>query len=299
MKRIYAVLFTLTALLFTSLITPAQAAGAECKQEKPLEYTPIVKEDGWVVVVEGTEEQDSIVVNLDETPFKDAREIYVYGKSGNDVLCVEGKKVRSEMRVHLYGGDGNDVLKGHPLLRNRLYGEYGNDKLYGGAAKDNLYGGFRDIKVANTGTDLLFGYAERDVLYAGSNDGSVLYGGEHNDVLLAYDYSSAKLYGESGRDTLIGSIKKDVLNGGDGNDRIYVSSKRNANNKMDVLDAGNGKDVVFLHNVVCKKAVFLLDLNLNADDTVWLTNISQQLCFVDLSNNDKVKLEETNNRIVS
>lgn len=154
------------------------------------------------------------------------------GLAGNDkVSGLEGSD-------SINGGDGADTINGG-VGSDVLYGDADADLLEGGNGNDIIYGG--------SGNDALYG---DDILYYGDDvnksfGSDVLYGGSGDDFLYGDDPSAGlsgndTLYGEDGADRLYGGLGDDSLNGGSGND--VISDLLGVN----VVDGGAGDDEIYV-----------------------------------------------------
>ncbi|MFL6845742.1 MAG: beta strand repeat-containing protein [Allosphingosinicella sp.] len=123
----------------------------------------------------------------------------------------------------IQGGSGNDLIY---LLdgRNSGSGGAGDDRIEGGSGVDSLSGG--------AGSDVLLGFAGDDYLDAG-------YPLPGTDGTSAVD----RLEGGEGNDQLRGNRGNDVLLGGAGNDVL-----EDVEGGADLLDGGDGDDRLSLHN---------------------------------------------------
>lgn len=154
----------------------------------------------------------------------------IYGKGGND---------------EIYGGAGSDTIDGGDG-EDVIFGGIGNDTIHGGADKDII---FADSNVNHSAVqfalrDKLYGDGGDDTLN-GSNDGDDLYGGADDDTLFGAG-GADKLDGGTGNDELFGSASKyeddgavDSLIGGDGFDTYHAGA-------LDVIEDSDGKGRVFV-----------------------------------------------------
>ncbi len=127
----------------------------------------------------------------------------------------------------------------------------GDDTLIGGAGSDSLDGG--------DGADSLDGGAGNDVLAAGLGD--TVIGGEGNDSLSGNDDANL-MFGGSGQDTIEGFAGVDTMSGGDGNDILVSGAHspltadhdirhggglfRALDIQGDVMDGGAGNDTLYM-----------------------------------------------------
>jgi len=198
-------------------------------------------------------EGDDVIVGLDG----DDR---ISGLSGDDTLC---------------GGKGSDVLHSHDqeaFDKDCAEEAYDNASISGGKGNDRLYGGGYVVKLAgNRGNDLLDGCTRSYyalAVYSGSqvpvkvnlkkgfakgegydtlrNINSVN-GSAFNDVLIGSDYTqliatgsaSEYLFGDSGRDKVVGLGGPDHLSGSNGRDQLLGVDGEAGN---DELYGGLGAD---------------------------------------------------------
>lgn len=158
-----------------------------------------------MLVVAGTEKNDTIVVNPDN------KGEYLVRINGKLTSVVPAAGVN---RVGAYGLEGNDtiVVTSTMLTPSELYGDDGDDDLFGGAADDYIRGGNgNDRLFGHQGNDILFGDAGDDKLYGHEGD-DILSGGEGNDRLFG-GKGLDLLFGGSGADWLYGQMGEDVLVG--------------------------------------------------------------------------------------
>ncbi|MCA9085958.1 MAG: hypothetical protein KDA81_17990, partial [Planctomycetaceae bacterium] len=186
----------------------------------------------------------------------DGRDV-LHGRDGNDVIF--GGADSDE----LYGGSGVDYLDAGAGNDLTILGEDGDDVIRGGFGNDELHGG--------SGIDQVYGDAGDDTLYGEAGDstgkqaGQRLFGGDGRDVLFAFapttDFATEKLlvgdqlFGGPGGDFLHGNLRKEVFDGGGGNDFIsgdefagfeYAArTDADVNGADDVLVGGSGEDQLF------------------------------------------------------
>ncbi|AVR97639.1 hypothetical protein C9I28_19875 [Pseudoduganella armeniaca] len=157
------------------------------------------------------------------------------------------------------GGSGDDVLDGG-YLSSILSGHGGNDEIVGSTQNDSLMGGAgNDTLDGGNGDDLLDGGSGDDSLVAWSG-GDTLLGGQGNDII--------RIHG-------LGSTSEVVVDGGDGNDRIDVSSDTGPVR----IQGGEGRDVVSPDGV-SDHAVTITDFTPGANgDTLDLTPLLDSLMW--------------------
>ncbi|HEY7033866.1 MAG TPA: calcium-binding protein, partial [Thermomicrobiales bacterium] len=168
---------------------------------------------------------------------------FLYGNGGNDDLAGGADDDR------LNGGAGDDSLAGGSG-NDRIYGDAGNDALAGNEGYDTLDGGAGDDALdGGEDNDTLLGGTGRDTLRGGATGHDELHGGDDDDTLIAGSDPAwgSSLYGENGKDTLIGGLNNDTLDGGSeddllqgfGGDDYLIGQDGN-----DVLQGGEGVDVL-------------------------------------------------------
>ncbi len=203
---------------------------------------------------------------------------YIWGLGGLDSLSgLSGSD-------HIYGGEGNDFLfanwrsqiyngtltlkedvsiyESDLFTENFLYGGSGNDLLAGENGIDTLIGGTgEDLLVGGVGNDLLNGGADNDKIYGDSEIIEKIVSGYTQEGI----YQSSTSYiidevesddsgtnhddvinGGEGDDRIWGEVGNDVITGGDGLDRIYGDSNSldGTYHGNDQIFAGNGNDIV-------------------------------------------------------
>jgi len=126
------------------------------------------------------------------------------GGAGNDYIYSEG------LGDTLDGGIGDDIIIG--VGRYFSYGA-GPDSILGGGGNDNISGGGGSTMVGGEGDDSL--YSDD-----GFNVGAVFDGGAGNDRLVGDDNGNNTVDGGAGNDTLAGNIYDDLIDGGQGTDRV-------------------------------------------------------------------------------
>ena len=200
---------------------------------------------------------------------------YMEGNEGNDTIYANG------YRDTVYAGSGDDEIhswKASGYSEGMIFGEEGNNRIY-------LYGdGFQRVEVGDgnnlidttqstgrngivtgNGNNTINGGDGEDIITAGFGvntinagggndtvtvwgDGSVVDGGAGNDTITAYGTTTVN--GGSGDDVIYinngdhGSVSNLTVNGGDGND-IYITNAYGQSN-YDTIVASEGKDVIKL-----------------------------------------------------
>jgi Ca2+-binding RTX toxin-like protein len=157
----------------------------------------------------------------------------IYGEAGGDGIFGDAGS------DYLIGDDGNDVIEGGED-NDFLNGYNGDDTLIGGPGNDYLSGG--------GGTDLLLG-GEGDDWLSSQWGGDTLDGGEGNDVFITYNWPDdgigLTLIGGVGNDLFEdvgGGYRADVVDAGDGNDIIDLSSVHTGG--VSNITLGAGEDVI-------------------------------------------------------
>ena len=151
----------------------------------------------------------------------------------------------------LYGDDGDDTLYGQDD-NDTLYGGIGDDTLYGGNGLDTIYG--------EAGNDTLLGGRGYDILDGGADVDTVSYEQATSRVFIDLSDGTVRFPGELGVETVVdienvvGSPLADIITGnnrvnslfgGDGDDEIYGVAN-GLNDDTDLLDGGKGNDRVYV-----------------------------------------------------
>lgn len=177
----------------------------------------------------------------------------IKGMAGNDTLY--GGAGRDE----IYGGAGNDVIVGNEAYKLKVkndmeqiiyesntvedFKEYitdANVKAQLDKVELKDYGTltveeFIDLgKIVPRGINTLYGDAGRDIIIGGE-DADLIYGGAGNDYIWG-GFGRNAVYGGAGNDLIIGGYDNDRLFGEAGNDTIYGLDDE------DVIDGGAGND---------------------------------------------------------
>ncbi|HYD68289.1 putative Ig domain-containing protein, partial [Azospirillum sp.] len=150
---------------------------------------------------------------------KARNEEFLCGAGDDDVRAGDGDDVA-------WGGDGCDMLYGGNG-RDQLYGELDDDYLSGKAGDDSLSGGVGyDYLLGGEGTDAVFGGEGNDTL-----------GGESGDDLVVGGIGADEFWEDVDRDA---PAERNTLYGGTGDDTFY------ANGTGGYLDGGDGDDVLYV-----------------------------------------------------
>jgi Ca2+-binding RTX toxin-like protein len=201
------------------------------------------------------DEDDSLIADIPCYLADIYCEFSAHGEGGNDHLVGRPDEIDD-----LYGGEGNDLLEGRagaecapgPRPRcdgDRLFGDPGDDLLRGGAGNDqfdpgegadSIHGGAG--RYDKVWYHLVVGAGVRVELDDLANDGPP---GEHDNARSDVEV----VFGSPGDDTLIGTTRRNVLEGALGNDRIFG---RGGNDRLsgswgtDLVVGGRGNDHLFL-----------------------------------------------------
>ncbi len=144
--------------------------------------------------------------------------VWTYG--GDDTITMNGTG------SYAYGGDGNDVIN-MENSSSYAYGGAGNDIINMKSSSSYAYGG------DDNDTIILEGAAS----YAEGNNG---------DDNITFYGGNTRVYGHAGNDTITMNAVNNAsspVNGGDGDDTIYVNSK---NNRC-TISGGNGNDTFVMN----------------------------------------------------
>lgn len=152
-------------------------------------------EDEASFTIIGTDDDDDIALPI--------RGYTITGLGGHDNISG------SAYDDMIDGGAGDDVI----------YGRFGHDRIEGGSGNDTIYG--------NDGNDTIHGDEGDDTIYAGAGEDDALYGGIGNDKLYAGPGEN-DIHGEEGDDTIYAGIGVNIIDGGDGFDRVDYSAASRA-----------------------------------------------------------------------
>lgn len=217
--------------------------------EAPVTYTPSAAQldDGRVLTVRGTAAADNI--DLERTPGDvDNVDITVNANFIASIDFEQNDGVDLVNRVYVYGRSGDDDvdMEGLPIVvPTTLFGEGGNDNLNvgsaatlaGGAGNDTLIGSSQnDFLTGDSGNDNLSAGGGNDIL-TGSTDHDTLNGGDGNDIVVGF-LGNDVLQGGAGNDVVNGGAGNDTVNGNDGDDTLYGEAG------LDTLTGANGDDVL-------------------------------------------------------
>ncbi|MCW2248352.1 Ca2+-binding RTX toxin-like protein [Azospirillum fermentarium] len=171
--------------------------------------------------------------------------LYINGREGDDLIvggAFNDTLTGGSGRDTLYGGDGDDLL----------YIGAGDASVNGGAGFDTLYmqgTGDLTLDLAASGIERVFSGTGNDSFSASASTAGVevngnagddyFLGSAYGDVLRG-DAGNDTLYGGGGNDTLVGGAGDNSLFGEAGDDQLYVDTA------TAVLDGGDGDDTVFV-----------------------------------------------------
>ncbi|MBD2515725.1 M10 family metallopeptidase C-terminal domain-containing protein [Nostoc sp. FACHB-973] len=196
-----------------------------------------------VAIVDGTVIENAYGGSGNDTIIGNGAENYLSGNNGNDSLRG------GDNNDTLEGGDGDDVLKG----------EEGNDLLIEGKGNNFISGGngFDTLKEsANADFTAFYDHLEKKTFSGVTTDSYssfdiehlIIEGGTSKNNLNAglFGWGSVELYGGDSDDTLTGGLLGgDILNGGDGNDRLIEGGDTNFFLDDTEIVKGNFTDYLF------------------------------------------------------
>ena len=166
-----------------------------------------------------------------------------------------GSFVTNQFVVTKHGNDGDNTIDGKNLIKNKLFGEGGDDILKAFGARNELYGGtgddyLRAIGVSNkmrgeAGNDELVGLGLHNDMSGGTGHDTLrgagayndMKGDEGNDELIGVGAYNA-MNGGADNDLLVGIGAYNDMKGGDGRDRLVGIGAYNR------MDGGTGDDVI-------------------------------------------------------
>jgi Ca2+-binding RTX toxin-like protein len=243
MKKLAAAV--LLALLATSAVAAAAATERGTELENPRchgRQAKILGSDGNDVL-HGTPGRDVIWGGKGDD--------VIFGSLGNDLICGgPGADL-------IHGGRGNDTVDGGAGSDDQVNGDLGDDKVLGGAGGADDVAGDLGIDILNGGPgddDLVHGDYGYDRMAGGAGGGDIASfataraGGKGSGVWVslkahrAFGDGHDKLFqfesieGSAFRDTLIGSKRPNLIDGGPGDDHLFGGGGR------DELDGGQGSD---------------------------------------------------------
>ena len=176
--------------------------------------------------------------NTSDSIFANGGDDEIYGNKGND--SIDGGTGND----HLFGGPGSDIL----------WGQTGDDQLNGAAGYDTIYGGGNDLINGGQNADLLYGDDGNDRIYTGGGEDTA-WGGSGDDTIVDFYSTSGTEYfhGGDGNDHIFNTGNGNVspvgpygppteylMYGDDGNDTLQIQYA------VGTLDGGTGNDKLFL-----------------------------------------------------
>jgi Ca2+-binding RTX toxin-like protein len=233
---------------------------------------------------------------------------YLDGGDGEDLLSgFEGQD-------ELQGGNGNDRLFGDEGI-DYLYGGADNDQLSGGADTDYLRGGAgADTIFGGSGMDLIYGDAGADLIDGGDDQDTMTFiestGGvtiqtsnpaansgdaagdtyanieifrlsNHDDVFNGLGGTAFGVFSGAGDDQVVGRREGMVINGGDGNDILFISGGIN-NIRGDEMGGPQGTDYLFLQLSPTTLTVNMAPANTRDGTFTFLFNGLTQTAYGDI-----------------
>jgi len=191
--------------------------------------------DGNVIVIEGSDQADNVVVTHqqgDKNNKYDDKIVVTWTSGGVTQsksfdlykLVFQGDKYQAVKNVdylEFSGGAGNDKFWNQTSLVSYLNGGAGNDELHGGSDYDQIAGG--------EGSDKIWGNGGHDYLYANEvgdqgyeNSVETIHGGNGFDFIYGTNGASNFLYGDADDDVLVGGniTGVNMINGGSGDDEL-------------------------------------------------------------------------------
>ncbi|MDC0257093.1 hypothetical protein OAK25_02955 [Synechococcus sp. AH-551-P10] len=233
------------------------------------------------IAIDGSDAADSVIISTDALAASALYDYNVRGFAGNDTYTVNASLIQNSVfngnvgndtmtigdRVNttnfngsfFLGGKGDDTVRAFDVSNGEVNGNIGDDTIRvnntfaegfnqyvgGGQGNDRItvQGDFTNSIIdGNKGKDTV------DVL-AGDHDGTVVNGGEGDDVLRSESVGGAKglnINGDLGNDTIVvaGIYGADVT-GGEGSDTILSGSIAGQDS---TIDAGVGNDTIILAN---------------------------------------------------
>ncbi|CAM3439649.1 calcium-binding protein [Nocardioides dubius] len=142
-------------------------------------------------------------------------------------------------KATIVGSDGADRIKG-TNGRDVIVARGGNDVIDGRGGRDIVCGGAGNdtIRSGKGAGGLLYGDAGRDVIVGEAADLGI-YGGAGNDTL-STKHPDTLFEGGGGNDLINGSEHPDVIDGGPGNDRINAGGGKDR-----LVTGGSGDDTIY------------------------------------------------------
>ncbi len=200
--------------------------------------------DNGVLLIEGTENQDLIVIAADP---QDADEVLVTitNRQTGEVLEQEDYDREDITRIEAFGFGNNDLIRNDTDIQSLLDGGTGDDELIGGGGIDTLEGGSNDDTLEGRGgNDTLRGGANSDTYrFVGTQLGSDVVAEAPNFSVDTLDFSG---FAGGGVDVDLASTNERVINAGDLSLRLLSSTGIEnvvGTNAADTI-RGNGRDNV-------------------------------------------------------
>lgn len=190
--------------------------------------------------------------------FSGVREIVFLAYGGDNTFHNN-----SRLPSRALGGDGKDYLKGSKSADDVLFGLAGNDELYGWEGSDRLYGG-----TGNDGLDAGSG-ADSEIrttnLLKGGDGSDFLRGGRGHD----------QIFGNDGNDILFDDFGRGALQGGAGNDVLYIRDDSSPGGTKSTMQGGVGKDELIVKQG--ERAFFAWNKDKYADDAIHRPNQATEI----------------------
>lgn len=194
------------------------------------------------------------------------------GTPNNDELFAQPK-----VPTAINGGEGNDAIQGSDK-DDYILGGGGRDAIDPGDGDDIIRGGAgRDQIIARDGDDTIYGEADGDVLNGSPGD-DLVSGGDGDDLIIGWTGADTVL-GDAGNDTISGfrqireipnlqiDEEADILDGGDGNDRLGLS-----HGDTGTGGAGNDEFITDWRTNEKLDSVTITDFNAKEDKIALLVN---------------------------
>lgn len=197
----------------------------------PLNIANVEYTSGQVYIGQGTQIENLIGSEFNDTLIGNAADNNIFGGAGND---------------HIEGGAGNDYLDGG-LGEDKMIGGLGNDIYVVDNVNDII------IEAKNEGTDSVYSTVNYRLsenvenLTLIGNTAKEAYGNDLDNVLTANNIGNT-LSGGAGNDRLIGGLGADILIGGDGSDHFVFNTTLNGN--VDIIKDFSAEDKIELSKTV-------------------------------------------------
>lgn len=263
-------LIAIAAMAFLAAIIAINGNDDDDEETIPdeiIEDEELIDENGltpWGPVSEEPTLGDDILIgdDGDDSIFAKSGDDTVAGQDGDDRLFGNGGI------DYLIGGNGDDFERGG-LGSDILVGGPGNDHLIGDASGDLLVGNDGDDTISGgTGDDFLIGNSGQDHLTGGSGDDALFGNDARTDPLDDEDFTLAQDELRAGIPVTLWDNwylsrdddgAADTLDGGDGNDYLFV-------NDGDTAIGGNGADQFYLlDDDESNETALIADFNVTED----------------------------------